>query len=494
MGYMCDEDVTTDLDAPLVRAAAVRPRLDRPLPYAYGFVRATAPQYLQVPTRKQQLASELQLEEHLAWYEEHRAEVQTVVRGANDVLLDSRGVPSPRAEPAAGHRESTSLSLLELFGAATPAGELPEWLAGGRRAVPNVSAFQVPEYAVFADRVRRKTGLSFVGAFLAEDDGLARPFGITVDLRLIPLTKVKPDTGSAFHGLDLRQLELPIAFVSRSGARAWHLRRGRDETVDAGEVPYRAVVPLTGKARIKAGKRHYQTRKDPKLWLRAEDLGIVAPPPTWPEAAEKGEKWIDVSLVQQTLVLWEGKRPFYATLVSTGRDRLGDPKTSLATPRGEFRLQSKHVAAAMDSEENSAVAGGTRSARSGGLSAEHRALHEKLEADEAAGRRLSDEDRRRLLNLRKGRHPEYGVTVRRGAANFELRDVPWIQYFAAGYALHGAYWHDVFGAPRSHGCINLAPADARVVFQWTDPPLPAGWHGVNIGSDMGLGTPVVVRE
>ena len=72
--------------------------------------------------------------------------------------------------------------------------------------------------------------------------------------------------------------------------------------------------------------------------------------------------------------------------------------------------------------------------------------------------------------------------------------MPWIQYFAAGYALHGAYWHDVFGIPRSHGCINLSPIDARVVFLWTDPPVPTGWHGINVGSDMGVGTAIVSRE
>ena len=37
-----------------------------------------------------------------------------------------------------------------------------------------------------------------------------------------------------------------------------------------------------------------------------------------------------------------------------------------------------------------------------------------------------------------------------------------MQYFEEGYALHAAYWHDDFGTPRSHGCINLAPEDAQV--------------------------------
>ena len=60
---------------------------------------------------------------------------------------------------------------------------------------------------------------------------------------------------------------------------------------------------------------------------------------------------------------------------------------------------------------------------------------------------------------------------------FDLRDVPYIQYFHEGYALHAAYWHDDFGKERSHGCVNLAPADAAWLFEWTDPPVPKEWHG-----------------
>ena len=63
-------------------------------------------------------------------------------------------------------------------------------------------------------------------------------------------------------------------------------------------------------------------------------------------------------------------------------------------------------------------------------------------------------------------------------AGFELRDVPYVQYFENGYALHGAYWHDRFGQPKSHGCVNLAPEDARRLFFWTEPQIPPGWHGV----------------
>lgn len=50
-----------------------------------------------------------------------------------------------------------------------------------------------------------------------------------------------------------------------------------------------------------------------------------------------------------------------------------------------------------------------------------------------------------------------------------LQDVPWSMYFDHDVALHGAYWHDRFGAPHSHGCVNLAPEDALWLFDWTTP-------------------------
>jgi hypothetical protein len=494
LGYVCTEDATPNLDLPLVRAASRHADLTKPLPYKYAFVRATSPQYLRVPSRAEQQKSEFKLDEHLTWFAEHHAEVQTVTLGANDVPLDPRGIAVPGMKPPAGFRVSTSLSENELLGGSGPNDPVPFWLEGGRQ-VPNVSGFEVPASSVFADRVRRKTGLSLVGAFDTESDGMRRRFAVTVDLRLVPATKLKPDTGSAFHGIEVGdKLPMPFAWVIPSDAKTYEIVKGSEEARAVADVPRRVIVPLTGKARIAGGERYYQTSKDQATWLRARDLDIVAAPPEWPEVAEHGAKWIDISITQQTLVLYQGKKPFYATLVSTGRDKLGDPKETLSTPRGSFKLQSKHVAAAMDSEENSSVSGGQRAGHGGGHSENAKATIDRLKKARAAGEDLDEDDKRRLINIDKGRDPEYGITVRRGSAGFELRDVPWIQYFAAGYALHGAYWHDVFGIARSHGCVNLAPIDARVVFRWTDPPVPEGWHGINVGSEMGEGTSVVIRE
>jgi hypothetical protein len=64
-----------------------------------------------------------------------------------------------------------------------------------------------------------------------------------------------------------------------------------------------------------------------------------------------------------------------------------------------------------------------------------------------------------------------------GEDPYAVATVPWTQFFSPekGLALHAAYWHDKFGTPRSHGCINLAPVDARWLYFWSDPQVPPGW-------------------
>ena len=61
---------------------------------------------------------------------------------------------------------------------------------------------------------------------------------------------------------------------------------------------------------------------------------------------------------------------------------------------------------------------------------------------------------------------------------YYVNRVPWVMFFQAHNALHGAYWHDQFGRTKSHGCVNLAPADAHALFEWLEPKLPAGWTAI----------------
>ncbi len=61
---------------------------------------------------------------------------------------------------------------------------------------------------------------------------------------------------------------------------------------------------------------------------------------------------------------------------------------------------------------------------------------------------------------------------------YDVAEVPWAMYYRNLYAIHGAYWHEDFGIPKSKGCTNMAPADAKWLFHWTKPNRPIGWHSV----------------
>lgn len=54
--------------------------------------------------------------------------------------------------------------------------------------------------------------------------------------------------------------------------------------------------------------------------------------------------------------------------------------------------------------------------------------------------------------------------------SFDLPGVPWCTFFTrSGAAIHGTYWHNDYGRPRSHGCINVTPDAARWIYRWVTP-------------------------
>ncbi len=166
-----------------------------------------------------------------------------------------------------------------------------------------------------------------------------------------------------------------------------------------------------------AGTFQKFTRIGDDQWVMSKDIRrpTVAPPPEEVDVAAN-ERWIDVDLASQTLVAYEGKSPVFATLVSTGKGKQG---TSNATPKGTTRIWVKLASSNMDN--------------------------------------LEDENANRF---------------------YRMENVPYVQYFAKGVGLHGAFWHRSFGQVRSHGCVNLAPLDAQRLFWFTSPRLPAGWTAV----------------
>jgi lipoprotein-anchoring transpeptidase ErfK/SrfK len=57
---------------------------------------------------------------------------------------------------------------------------------------------------------------------------------------------------------------------------------------------------------------------------------------------------------------------------------------------------------------------------------------------------------------------------------YSLPGVPWCSFFTgAGNAFHGAYWHNDYGQPRSHGCVNLPSEAAKFLYRWSKPAVPA---------------------
>ena len=137
--------------------------------------------------------------------------------GANDVPIDERGVPLASSEVSDGgvaaRRSSTDLSLGELLGGQSDEDPVPFWLEGGR-TIPNVADYKPGPKAYFAKKVWRHTGLALVGNFATGADSRNRRFAVTVDLRLVPVDRLKPDTASSFHGSRLSDdFTLPLAIV-----------------------------------------------------------------------------------------------------------------------------------------------------------------------------------------------------------------------------------------------------------------------------------------
>jgi hypothetical protein len=145
--------------------------------------------------------------------------------------------------------------------------------------------------------------------------------------------------------------------------------------------------------------------------------------------AKSGDKRIEVSLSEQKLRAWEGDTLFLETPVSTGLKWW-------PTPKGEFRIWIKLRATKME--------GGS------------------------------------------------------GRYYYNLPNVPYVMFFEneqiprwKGYGIHGAYWHNDFGTPRSHGCVNLPVDIARKLYYWAEPVLPEGKNSI-LANDENPGTRIII--
>ncbi len=149
-----------------------------------------------------------------------------------------------------------------------------------------------------------------------------------------------------------------------------------------------------------------------------------------PISPDVTNKWIKVDRYIQKVTCYENDQVVFDEKVSTGLNYQPEGEIPWKTPKGEFNIQSKMPSKHMGD---------------GNLTG----------------------------------NPE----------DYELPGVPWTCFFetTTGVAFHGTYWHDDFGTPRSHGCINMKTEDAKWLFRWATP--------VNAPEDIekrGFGTKVIV--
>ncbi|MFE1745279.1 L,D-transpeptidase [Coleofasciculus sp. H7-2] len=60
-------------------------------------------------------------------------------------------------------------------------------------------------------------------------------------------------------------------------------------------------------------------------------------------------------------------------------------------------------------------------------------------------------------------------STRMRGRGYNVANVPYTMYYSGGYAIHGAYWHNRFGTPVSHGCVNMPVGQARKLYSFASP-------------------------
>ena len=153
------------------------------------------------------------------------------------------------------------------------------------------------------------------------------------------------------------------------------------------------------------------------LWVHAEHIRRVSPDEFTPlsPSVPPEEKRVEVDIVKQMVTAYESDKPVFSARVATG---------------AAFRLSN----------------GAVQSFRT--IPGDHRVFL-KSATQHMTGGTAGDSD------------------------YYDLPGIGWCSYFtASGIAFHSTYWHNDYGHPRSHGCVNMLPEDAKWIFRWTAPAVP----------------------
>jgi lipoprotein-anchoring transpeptidase ErfK/SrfK len=171
------------------------------------------------------------------------------------------------------------------------------------------------------------------------------------------------------------------------------------------------------------------------LWAAAEAFRPVTDAELTPYHPEVTDKSIRVDVRHQTLACYEGSQEVYFCRVSTGAkfDMFGNVVDKWATPVGQHTITRKYISLQMS--------GGTT------------------------------------------------------GAGYDLPGIGWTSIFATGgVAIHSTFWHNNYGDPVSHGCVNASPEDAKWIFMWTTPHVVYDPGSVDVTVTGESSTPVEVVD
>jgi hypothetical protein len=320
--------------------------------------------------------------------------------------------------------------------------KLTNWLPG--------SPLAFPELPVSLHEARRRLKARSTVAYSTEVSVGDRQWLLSADFLWLPKERVTPYEKVEFKGVELgRDKNLPLAFF-RSKDRPKYVRQGESFVESGRHFARLSHVELTGE-RFEIGDERFLRTREAEFWIKETDAVIPTPQPLTPwgtpvdapgnqaEAAPgavppKGRgTWIEVAVRPGWLIAYEGQRPVFATLISPGRG--GDAKP------GKDPLET---------------------------------MATPLGSFPISGK--------------------FATATMEAPGELFHSDVPWSQNFSGPYVLHSAYWHNDWGDWKSGGCVNVSPIDGRRLFEFTEPVLPPGWHGVRWLPWQGAATTIVIHR
>ena len=198
---------------------------------------------------------------------------------------------------------------------------------------------------------------------------------------------------------------------------SWQHWQPKLKSVRYYDMAYGAVFRVIDRQDEENGRAWYRLFDDAKpgaqWWVQAAHVRRIRKSEFAPISPDvpPDEKRIEVDLTNQVVTCYEYDRPVFSTRAATGTAFNDDAgrRHEFFTPRGQFRVWHKRPSRRM-----------------------------------TGGESIND--------------------------RYDLPGVPWCTFFtASGVAFHGTYWHNDYGRPRSHGCVNVPSEAAKWLYRWVEP-------------------------